>query len=178
MISFFFFFFQAEDGIRDGRVTGVQTCALPIFEVSATIFLDGHDELRARVRHRRAGDRRWQARPLERIDPALGVDRFAGTFEVSGAGRWQWQVEAFIDRFATWRGELERKIAAGETELGPELEEGAAILAATREHARGADATLIATAAATLADAARKVAERCRAALDPELAAAAARVSE
>src|SRR4051794_1731902 len=27
---YFFFFFQAEDGIRDGRVTGVQTCALPI----------------------------------------------------------------------------------------------------------------------------------------------------
>src|SRR6266481_7843353 len=27
---FFFFFFQAEDGIRDGTVTGVQTCALPI----------------------------------------------------------------------------------------------------------------------------------------------------
>src|SRR6266487_5457714 len=29
----FFFFFQAEDGIRDGRVTGVQTCALPIWLV-------------------------------------------------------------------------------------------------------------------------------------------------
>src|SRR5207249_7748520 len=28
---FFFFFFQAEDGIRDRNVTGVQTCALPIF---------------------------------------------------------------------------------------------------------------------------------------------------
>src|SRR5438128_9502627 len=28
---FFFFFFQAEDGIRDATVTGVQTCALPIF---------------------------------------------------------------------------------------------------------------------------------------------------
>src|SRR5439155_17520032 len=27
----FDFFFQAEDGIRDGHVTGVQTCALPIF---------------------------------------------------------------------------------------------------------------------------------------------------
>src|SRR5207253_4079028 len=27
------FFFQAEDGIRDGHVTGVQTCALPIFGV-------------------------------------------------------------------------------------------------------------------------------------------------
>src|SRR3989454_8681530 len=29
-IFFFFFFFQAEDGIRDYKVTGVQTCALPI----------------------------------------------------------------------------------------------------------------------------------------------------
>src|SRR5438046_9452461 len=28
---FFFFFFQAEDGIRDWSVTGVQTCALPIY---------------------------------------------------------------------------------------------------------------------------------------------------
>src|SRR2546430_4528675 len=31
-----FFCFQAEDGIRDLTVTGVQTCALPIFEVIAT----------------------------------------------------------------------------------------------------------------------------------------------
>src|SRR5437870_11988090 len=31
-VFFVFFFFQAEDGIRDGHVTGVQTCALPIFE--------------------------------------------------------------------------------------------------------------------------------------------------
>src|SRR6266853_1656574 len=30
MTYFFFFFFQAEDGIRDLTVTGVQTCALPI----------------------------------------------------------------------------------------------------------------------------------------------------
>src|SRR5207248_5859416 len=29
----FIFFFQAEDGIRDRTVTGVQTCALPIFSV-------------------------------------------------------------------------------------------------------------------------------------------------
>src|SRR5215475_14305106 len=29
-ILFYFFFFQAEDGIRDFHVTGVQTCALPI----------------------------------------------------------------------------------------------------------------------------------------------------
>src|SRR5689334_23952423 len=34
MCSFCFFFFQAEDGIRDGTVTGVQTCALPILPPS------------------------------------------------------------------------------------------------------------------------------------------------
>src|SRR6266850_3334182 len=30
VVGFCFFFFQAEDGIRDYKVTGVQTCALPI----------------------------------------------------------------------------------------------------------------------------------------------------
>src|SRR5688500_19197653 len=33
--AFCFFFFQAEDGIRDYKVTGVQTCALPIYRSSA-----------------------------------------------------------------------------------------------------------------------------------------------
>src|SRR2546426_5375988 len=33
---FFFFFFQAEDGIRDYKVTGVQTCALPICDGTLT----------------------------------------------------------------------------------------------------------------------------------------------
>src|SRR5690625_7565213 len=31
MVNTIIFFFQAEDGIRDGHVTGVQTCALPIY---------------------------------------------------------------------------------------------------------------------------------------------------
>src|SRR6266511_4903264 len=31
---YFLFFFQAEDGIRDFHVTGVQTCALPIWEIA------------------------------------------------------------------------------------------------------------------------------------------------
>src|SRR5271167_2266165 len=36
MITGFFFFFQAEDGIRDRNVTGVQTCALPILQTGAS----------------------------------------------------------------------------------------------------------------------------------------------
>src|SRR5947209_13427732 len=42
---FFFFFFQAEDGIRDIGVTGVQTCALPIFSISYA----GNDQFQART---------------------------------------------------------------------------------------------------------------------------------
>src|SRR5690554_4973639 len=36
-LSTWSFFFQAEDGIRDADVTGVQTCALPILEVSGYV---------------------------------------------------------------------------------------------------------------------------------------------
>src|SRR3989454_3708332 len=36
-VGFLFFFFQAEDGIRDYKVTGVQTCALPISSRIASI---------------------------------------------------------------------------------------------------------------------------------------------
>src|SRR5437016_8519408 len=36
---FIFFFFQAEDGIRDWSVTGVQTCALPIWPTGFRLFI-------------------------------------------------------------------------------------------------------------------------------------------
>ena len=37
-VIFLFFFFQAEDGIRDDLVTGVQTCALPILLQAYYVF--------------------------------------------------------------------------------------------------------------------------------------------
>src|SRR5690348_18230921 len=50
--GFYFFFFQAEDGIRDGRVTGVQTCALPIWLEQHRLALRhavGHGHARRRL---------------------------------------------------------------------------------------------------------------------------------
>src|SRR2546430_4490110 len=46
-IIFLFFFFQAEDGIRDLTVTGVQTCALPIFERADVLAARDDDVLGA-----------------------------------------------------------------------------------------------------------------------------------
>src|SRR5437762_4240438 len=37
ILGIFIFFFQAEDGIRDTSVTGVQTCALPIYKPDLTV---------------------------------------------------------------------------------------------------------------------------------------------
>src|SRR5437879_11012714 len=60
----FFFFFQAEDGIRDTSVTGVQTCALPIcravrdrrelIPAQVHVALDGRVQLHPRLEHIRA----------------------------------------------------------------------------------------------------------------------------
>src|SRR5438094_8735232 len=44
---FFFFFFQAEDGIRDRTVTGVQTCALPISLIA--LFVGDETALELRI---------------------------------------------------------------------------------------------------------------------------------
>src|SRR3989475_8750300 len=49
MCFIFFFFFQAEDGIRDLTVTGVQTCALPI-SVAAHAAAERHHEVPAAER--------------------------------------------------------------------------------------------------------------------------------
>src|SRR5438270_5070447 len=70
MLFVFFFFFQAEDGIRDWTVTGVQTCALPIYlidqvrwaranpERATAIGLAGQ-ELARRELTREAAARAW-----------------------------------------------------------------------------------------------------------------------
>src|SRR5256885_9880502 len=55
------FFFQAEDGIRYYKVTGVQTCALPIFEIPAHVTVVQKGEAarhgrRASLRHDRRGE--------------------------------------------------------------------------------------------------------------------------
>src|SRR5699024_12094480 len=42
-LTYSFFFFQAEDGIRDRNVTGVQTCALPILLARTGVALNDVD---------------------------------------------------------------------------------------------------------------------------------------
>jgi len=57
LLFFFFFFFQAEDGIRDIGVTGVQTCALPIFRIRADEY-DGETLVAMQIEAVRQAERR------------------------------------------------------------------------------------------------------------------------
>src|SRR5205809_5470221 len=60
------FFFQAEDGIRDVAVTGVQTCALPIFRSrrldTPILIITGHGEYDLALRALRGGAYRSEER--------------------------------------------------------------------------------------------------------------------
>src|SRR2546425_9394537 len=62
-----FFFFQAEDGIRDELVTGVQTCALPIFDLEAV-------GIRSYIAEPDRGRRDWSEEP-EAQAPVYGNRR-------------------------------------------------------------------------------------------------------
>src|SRR5690606_40169581 len=71
-----FFFFQAEDGIRDFHVTGVQTCALPIWNWAMKLLLDWSSVELARHLGRRPARFQWRAREkrnLMRQALALGI---------------------------------------------------------------------------------------------------------
>jgi starch synthase (maltosyl-transferring) len=95
-------------------------------EVSATIFRDGHEVLGAAVRCRAPGEPTWRESPMVEAEP--GTDRWLGSFVVDTPGRWELTIVAWVDRVASWRWELERKVEAGQTDLASELLEGAALL--------------------------------------------------
>src|SRR5205823_10510810 len=70
-------FFQAEDGIRDKLVTGVQTCALPISRVGGLPLLKkGPDQATfwSRKRVTVTGGRGFLGRPVVRLLEELGAD--------------------------------------------------------------------------------------------------------
>src|SRR5918999_4548922 len=136
-------------------------------EVWADIFRDGHDVLRAAVRYRRPGARRFEEAPMEHVS----ADRWTGSFAVDELGRWAFTIEAWTDRFASWRHELSRKVDATQADLSSELLEGAALLAELLERPRGASRQAVQAALDKLRSEAPQR-ERVRAALAPELAAA------
>ena len=119
----------------DGGRYPAKRCVGDRVEVSADVFRDGHDLIRAVVRST-GPDGRTEEAELHRLDHHLGGVRWAGAFTVDQSGRWQYTIEAWTDVFGTWRDELARKVAGGQTSVSGELSEGVVLLSAAAEHTR------------------------------------------
>jgi starch synthase (maltosyl-transferring) len=138
-------------------------------DVWADVFRDGHEVLRAVVRYRRPGSRRYEEAPMEHV----AADRWTGSFVVDELGRWGFTVEAWVDRFASWRHELARKVDAGQRDLASELVEGVVLLGELVGRLRSEPREIVgASLDALRSDAPQE--ERVAAALDGKLASALA----
>jgi starch synthase (maltosyl-transferring) len=121
----------------DGGRYPVKRIVGETFEVWADLFRDGHDRLRAVVKHRYE-DGAWRETPLVFYDN----DRWVARFRLDRVGLWQYTIEAWTDRFESWREELEKKRDAGQG-VALELEEGRAIVEAALPEAAVGDAEAI-----------------------------------
>src|SRR5215210_1374204 len=146
-------------------------CVGDLVTVAADVFSDGHEKLRAVVRYRAPGGRNWLEAEMRPIDAHHNGVRWEGSFPVEIQGSWEFAVEAWIDLFATWRDEIQRKVAAAQEDLSGELSEGVVLL--RRAKPKGAaHKRAIQHALTVLEDDASPQQTRWEAALSPELAEA------
>ncbi|MGH2928061.1 MAG: maltotransferase domain-containing protein, partial [Solirubrobacteraceae bacterium] len=110
--------------------------------VEADIFTDGHDAIAAELLWRRAADRSWQHTPMALFDN----DRWRGEFTVTQTGHWIYTVRGWVDAFASWRNDLEKRRASNQT--GPDLAlaflTGAALIERAEKQVAKADAKILA----------------------------------
>ncbi|MFE4423776.1 maltotransferase domain-containing protein, partial [Streptomyces sp. NPDC056817] len=144
------------------------------FEISATVFREGHDAVAANVVLRDPRGRPGPWAPMRELAP--GTDRWGATVTAGEPGHWTYQVEAWADPVTTWRHHAQIKIPAGlDTDLV--LEEGARLYeraaSGVPRDEGGRDTVL--TAVAALRDENRPAAARLAAALTPEVDAVLAR---
>ncbi len=160
---------QHPEPVVDGGSYAIKRCVGDTVDFSVDIFRDGHDLLRATVRYREPGSRKWREAELTQVDAQIDGVRWAGSFAVDHAGLWLYDVEAWTDRFGTWREELRRKVAAEQPDLAGELSEGVLMLQEIAAGASKKSRKLIERDLTILADAELDQELRCQIALQHDL---------
>uniref|UniRef100_UPI003D756819 maltotransferase domain-containing protein n=1 Tax=unclassified Streptomyces TaxID=2593676 RepID=UPI003D756819 len=136
------------------------------FQVTATVFREGHDVVAANVVLTAPDGRHGPWTPMRELAP--GTDRWGAEVTPDSEGRWTYRVEAWSDPIATWRHHARIKIPAG-IDTGVVLEEGADLYErAAAGVPEGPDRTTLLTAAATLRDDLLPVSVRLAGGLVPE----------
>lgn len=103
--------------------------------VWSDVFRDGHDVLASAVLFQAPSERSWSEVPME----DLGNDRWYAAFPLDRIGRWRYTIEAWTDRWATWRRDTRKKLDAGQ-DVSLELIEGKHAVAQTRSRIPVGDA--------------------------------------
>jgi starch synthase (maltosyl-transferring) len=143
----------------DGRVRAVIDAVAPVVDagrfaakclagepvcIEAHCFTDGHDQLRVVLRSGLVlapGDAPPVQEPGEELDMrAIGNDVWCAELTPPAPGRYRFSVTAWVDRFESWRGELERRIELADVRVALEVGSALAGEAAARatEPDRGA----------------------------------------
>jgi starch synthase (maltosyl-transferring) len=100
--------------------------------VEADIFADGHDALSALLLYRKEGASTWIETPMQ----PLVNDRWRGTFEVNEIGNYYYTLQAWVDRFKSWRYGLAKKVEAGQ-DVALDLLAGAKLIELAAKSAAG-----------------------------------------
>ncbi|MDQ0401991.1 starch synthase (maltosyl-transferring) [Streptomyces sp. DSM 40167] len=157
-----------EHGRRPAKAVTGET-----FEVSASVFREGHDAVAANVVLKDPEGRPGPWTPMRELAP--GSDRWGAEVTPGAPGNWTYRVEAWSDPVSTWRHHARIKIPAG-IDAGLVLEEGAELYRRAAAGVPGAPGRSVLLAASeTLLDDTLPVATRLAAALTPEVDAVLAR---
>ncbi|WP_058545642.1 alpha-1,4-glucan--maltose-1-phosphate maltosyltransferase [Pseudomonas fluorescens] len=105
--------------VIDGGQFAAKAVAGQDVTVTSKVFADGHDKLAVRIRWRALHDEAWNSEVMS----DLGNNGWRGQFNVPEQGRYVFCIEAWIDQFASFRYELEKKFGAG-VPISLELQEG------------------------------------------------------
>jgi starch synthase (maltosyl-transferring) len=100
-------------------------------QVSASIFGDGHDHIRASVLYKKDRAAKWNSVELQ---PTYN-DEWQATFKVEEPGKYVFTIHAWIDHFDTWYDGFKKK-AAAKVDVKVELMEGAVFLKTLAENGK------------------------------------------
>ena len=140
------------------------------FEVSATVFREGHERLGAGVVLRAPDGSQLPLATMRELAP--GTDRHGADVTIPAEGRWQFRVEAWGDPMAGWQHDAAIKIPLGQ-DVDLMLAEGALLFdrAAKAAKTPRRERDLLAAVAAALRDGDRSPLSRLTAASSPEVLA-------
>ncbi|MBC3376445.1 alpha-1,4-glucan--maltose-1-phosphate maltosyltransferase [Pseudomonas sp. SWRI92] len=105
--------------VIDGGLFAAKALAGRDVTVTSKVFADGHDKLAVRIRWRALEDEIWNSEVMAE----LGNNSWSGQFNAPVQGRYVFCIEAWLDQFASFCYELQKKYAAG-VPISLELQEG------------------------------------------------------